>query len=80
LTHFEWRQRLSEDIHVTTTLTKPLPKTLLKMSAIHCFFCGGKECKYENWKLWLPDKGYMGVNAIDGLFSNWYESQQVVIL
>nr|KAJ3423034.1 hypothetical protein HK105_004020 [Polyrhizophydium stewartii] len=40
------------------------------MSAIHCFFCGGKECKYENWRLWTPDK-YAGVNAIDGLYSSW---------
>ncbi|KAJ3302229.1 Protein tyrosine phosphatase domain-containing protein 1 [Kappamyces sp. JEL0829] len=40
------------------------------MSAFHCFFCGGKECKYENWKLWGPDK-YLGVNAIDGLYSSW---------
>ncbi|KAI8892218.1 hypothetical protein BC833DRAFT_612366 [Globomyces pollinis-pini] len=40
------------------------------MSAIHCFFCGGKECKYENYKLWSPDK-YAGTNALDGLFSSW---------
>lgn len=29
-----------------------------------CFFCGGKECKYENYKLW-PE------NSIEGLYSNW---------
>ncbi|KAK6092180.1 hypothetical protein MT418_007426 [Batrachochytrium dendrobatidis] len=40
------------------------------MSTIHCFFCGGKECKYENWRLWTTEK-YVGVNAIDGLFCNW---------
>lgn len=40
------------------------------MSALHCFFCGGKECKYENWKLWTGEK-YQGVNAVEGLFSNW---------
>ncbi|KAJ3275392.1 Protein tyrosine phosphatase domain-containing protein 1 [Terramyces sp. JEL0728] len=40
------------------------------MSAIHCFFCGGKECKYENWTLWTPEK-YPGKNAFDGLFSSW---------
>lgn len=42
----------------------------IEMSALHCFFCGGKECKYENWKLWTGEK-YQGVNAVDGLFSNW---------
>ncbi|KAH6568964.1 hypothetical protein BASA60_006545 [Batrachochytrium salamandrivorans] len=40
------------------------------MSTLHCYFCGGKECKYENWKLWTADS-YVGVNAIDGLFCNW---------
>ncbi|KAI9205161.1 uncharacterized protein BJ171DRAFT_581367 [Polychytrium aggregatum] len=39
------------------------------MSAIHCFFCGGKECKYENWRQWTSDPRHP--NAIDGLFSNW---------
>lgn len=39
------------------------------MSTLHCFFCGGKECKYENWKLWTNDHNHP--NAIDGLFSNW---------
>lgn len=23
------------------------------MSIMSCYFCGGKECKYENWKNWL---------------------------
>jgi hypothetical protein len=40
------------------------------MSAVHCFFCGGANCKYENWKLWTNTK-YAGVNAIDGIFSSW---------
>lgn len=41
------------------------------MSAIHCFFCGGQACKYENWNLWTGDK-YAGVNAFDGLYSSWF--------
>lgn len=42
------------------------------MSAVHCFFCGGKECKYENWKLWTGDKSLtQSKNAIDGLYSSW---------
>jgi hypothetical protein len=40
------------------------------MSAIHCFFCGGKECKYENYKLWTTDK-HQTKNAIEGLYSSW---------
>ena len=39
------------------------------MSTIHCMFCGGAECKYENWRLWTNDPAHP--NAIDGLFSNW---------
>ncbi|KAJ3159783.1 Protein tyrosine phosphatase domain-containing protein 1 [Geranomyces michiganensis] len=39
------------------------------MSAIHCFFCGGKDCKWENWKPWADKPG--SNNAIDGLYSNW---------
>lgn len=41
------------------------------MGTIHCMFCNGKDCKYENYKLWLPDKGYLGINAIDGLYSTF---------
>ncbi|KAI8916281.1 hypothetical protein EDD86DRAFT_222199 [Gorgonomyces haynaldii] len=39
------------------------------MSTLHCMFCGGKECKYENYKLWNTEKS--GKNAIDGLYSSW---------
>ncbi|KAJ3169020.1 hypothetical protein HDU87_000894 [Geranomyces variabilis] len=39
------------------------------MSAIHCFFCGGKDCKWENWKPWADKPG--ANNALDGLYSNW---------
>ncbi|KAI8820972.1 uncharacterized protein EV422DRAFT_528602 [Fimicolochytrium jonesii] len=38
------------------------------MSAIHCFFCGGKDCKWENWKPWAEKTK---TNAVDGLYSNW---------
>eukprot|EP00842_Homolaphlyctis_polyrhiza_P003122 jgi/Hompol1/3810/HPOL_006754-RA len=40
------------------------------MSKLHCLFCGGKECRFESWKLWTGDR-YAGVNAVDGLFSSW---------
>jgi protein tyrosine phosphatase domain-containing protein 1 len=41
------------------------------MGTIHCMFCNGKDCKYENYKLWLPEKGYLGTNGIDGLYSTY---------
>eukprot|EP00002_Diphylleia_rotans_P014172 TRINITY_DN2756_c0_g1_i6.p1 TRINITY_DN2756_c0_g1~~TRINITY_DN2756_c0_g1_i6.p1 ORF type:complete len:385 (+),score=51.75 TRINITY_DN2756_c0_g1_i6:53-1207(+) len=34
-----------------------------------CFFCGGRGCKYENWKRWIHKKD--NHNAIDGVYSNW---------
>ncbi|KAI8996113.1 protein-tyrosine phosphatase-like protein [Gaertneriomyces semiglobifer] len=34
------------------------------MSALLCFFCGGKDCKYENWRVWSDV-------AIEGLYSSW---------
>ncbi|KAJ3199564.1 hypothetical protein HDU67_002693, partial [Dinochytrium kinnereticum] len=39
---------------------------------IKCLFCGGPECKYENWHLWLKDPDRP--NAVDGLYSNWITS------
>ena len=39
------------------------------MSYVHCLFCGGKECKFEKWRLWTSDPTHP--NAIDGLYSNW---------
>ncbi|KAI8608033.1 hypothetical protein BC830DRAFT_1157063 [Chytriomyces sp. MP71] len=39
------------------------------MSAIHCYFCGGPACKYEDFKRWTEDENHP--NAIDGLYSNW---------
>ena len=41
------------------------------MSAIHCFFCGGQNCKYENYQLWTQESNYAGQNAFDGLYSSW---------
>ena len=39
------------------------------MGSIHCSFCGGKGCKYENYKNWTGLKGtHIG---IEGLYSNW---------
>jgi protein tyrosine phosphatase domain-containing protein 1 len=37
--------------------------------AIHCFFCGGSNCKYEKYEVWknMPHT-HIG---IEGLFSNW---------
>lgn len=36
------------------------------MSKVHCYFCGGADCKYENWKIWVQNP-----NAFDGVYSNW---------
>lgn len=36
-------------------------------------FCGGKECKYENYKLWITEN-QLSKNAIDGLYSSWITS------
>jgi len=32
-------------------------------------FCGGSNCKYENYQNWINDPKHP--NAIEGLFSNW---------
>ncbi|KAJ3100608.1 Protein tyrosine phosphatase domain-containing protein 1 [Phlyctochytrium planicorne] len=45
------------------------------MSSLKCIFCGGPECKYENWYLWLKDPDRP--NAIDGLYSNWYHPRRI---
>jgi len=39
------------------------------MGSLHCFFCNGKACKYENYQNWLHSKN--NHNAIKGLYSNW---------
>ncbi|KAH3767279.1 phosphatases II [Pelomyxa schiedti] len=39
------------------------------MSALHCFFCGGSKCKYEDYLRWVSV--HDTANAIEGLFSNW---------
>lgn len=39
------------------------------MGSIHCFFCGGKACKYESYENWVDVKN--SHNAIEGLYSNW---------
>ncbi|KAJ3327162.1 Protein tyrosine phosphatase domain-containing protein 1 [Blyttiomyces sp. JEL0837] len=39
------------------------------MSSLHCAFCGGVNCKYENYTLWTDDNACP--NAIEGLYSNW---------
>ncbi|KAI9092597.1 hypothetical protein DFS34DRAFT_282607 [Phlyctochytrium arcticum] len=36
------------------------------MSALHCFFCNGPACKYENHSLWSTPP-----NALPGLYSHW---------
>src|SRR5258708_5778296 len=39
------------------------------MGSIHCLFCGGRTCKYENFKNWVTiKKMHIG---IEGLYSNW---------
>lgn len=39
------------------------------MGSVHCYFCGGHKCKYENYDNWLDAKD--SHNAIVGLYSNW---------
>ncbi|ORX87783.1 hypothetical protein BCR32DRAFT_239887 [Anaeromyces robustus] len=39
------------------------------MSSIYCMFCGGSNCKYENYLNWVNDSEHP--NAIEGLYSNW---------
>lgn len=39
------------------------------MGSVHCYFCGGHKCKYENYDNWLDAKN--SHNAIVGLYSNW---------
>jgi len=34
-------------------------------------FCGGSNCKYENYLNWINDPEHP--NAIKGLFSNWFD-------
>lgn len=43
------------------------------MSKLVCVFCRGKECKYENYKLWESSPAHP--NAIKGLFSSWISPQ-----
>lgn len=37
--------------------------------ALHCFFCGGSNCKYEKYEVW-KDSPHTHI-GIEGLFSNW---------
>lgn len=39
------------------------------MGSVHCYFCHGHKCKYENYDNWLDAKN--SHNAIVGLYSNW---------
>ncbi|KAJ3379794.1 Protein tyrosine phosphatase domain-containing protein 1 [Entophlyctis sp. JEL0112] len=39
------------------------------MTSLHCFFCGGHSCKYEDYTQWAGDPAHP--NAFDGLYSNW---------
>ena len=47
------------------------------MSALHCLFCGGADCKYENWLNWLHDSDHP--NALDGLYSNWINNEIIAM-
>lgn len=39
------------------------------MSTIHCMFCGGLNCKYENYQNWTSDP--LHPNAVTGIYSTW---------
>lgn len=46
----------------------------LVMGTVHCFFCGGHKCKYENYNNWLEFSNTH--NAIVGLYLA--ESRQLI--
>lgn len=47
------------------------------MGTLHCMFCGGKNCKYENYTNWLAESN--SHNALEGIYSNWVTDSVVAM-